>query len=98
MNVKLVQVKADEKDILYRLLQFALYDGSFYINNELNEYGIFEYKYFDDYFTDSTRDKYFIKFEEKLVGFVLINENNKFILYFLEIKNKYDKCFCLFYI
>ena len=39
---------------------------------------IFEYKYFDDYFTDSTRDKYFIKFEEKLVGFVLINENNKF--------------------
>lgn len=78
MNVKLVQVKADEKDILYRLLQFALYDGSFYINNELNEYGIFEYKYFDDYFTDSTRDKYFIKFEEKLVGFVLINENNKF--------------------
>lgn len=78
MNVKLVQVKADEKDILYRLLQFALYDGRFYINNELNEYGIFEYKYFDDYFTDSTRDKYFIKFEEKLVGFVLINENNKF--------------------
>ena len=46
MNVKLVQVKADEKTILYRLLQFALYDGSFYINNELNEYGIFEYKYF----------------------------------------------------
>ena len=39
MNVKLVQVKADEKDILYRLLQFALYDGSFYINNEFNQTG-----------------------------------------------------------
>lgn len=78
MAVELVEVKDKDKDILYRLLQFALYDGSFYIDNQINDEGIIEYKYFDAYFTDKTRDKYFIKYNNKLAGFVMINENNKF--------------------
>lgn len=78
MEVELIKVKDEKKDILYRLLQFALYDGSFYIDNTVNELGIIEYKYFDSYFTDKTRDKYFIKYNQKLAGFVMINEYNKF--------------------
>lgn len=78
MSIKLVSVKDEEKDILYRLLQFALYDGSFYIDNQINEKGIFEYKYFDAYFSDKRRDKYFITYNGKLAGFVMINEHNKF--------------------
>ena len=74
----IIKVKLEEKDILYRLLQLALYDGSYYIDNIINNQGIFEYKYFEDYFLDETRDKYFIKYNGKLAGFVLINENNKF--------------------
>lgn len=78
MELELSRVKLEEKDILYRLLQLALYDGSYYIDNIINNQGIFEYKYFEDYFLDETRDKYFIKYNGKLAGFVLINENNKF--------------------
>lgn len=78
MKIILEKVNVEDKDILYRMLQFALYDGSFYIDNEINDKAIFEYKYFNDYFIDTTRDKYFIKNDKELIGFVMINENNKF--------------------
>lgn len=79
MNYKLEKVKLEEKEILYNLLQFALYDGSQYIENELNENGKFEYHWFDNYFTDENRLAYFIKSEDnKILGFFMINENMKY--------------------
>ena len=53
MNYKIDEVKAEEKEILYNMLQFALYDGSKYIENKINNKGLFEYKWFNNYFIDS---------------------------------------------
>ena len=78
MNVELVKVTKNKKEILYRLLQFALYDSTQYIDNEITEEAIFNYKYFENYFTEKNRDAYFIKCNNKLVGFVMINEYFKF--------------------
>ena len=78
MNYEIIKVKESEKDELYRLLQYALYDGSQYIDNEINEEGVFEYKWFDNYFTDDNRDAYFIKDGNKFLGMVMVNENLKF--------------------
>ena len=61
MEYQLEKVTLDKKEILYNLLQFALYDGSQYIKNELNEKGMFNYTWFDNYFTDLDREAYFIK-------------------------------------
>ena len=36
MNYILEKVTLDKKEVLHNLLQFALYDGSKYIKNELN--------------------------------------------------------------
>lgn len=44
MNYKIIDVKQKEKEKLYRLLQYALYDGSQYIDNDINDDCIFEYK------------------------------------------------------
>ena len=52
MNYTLDKVTLDKKEILYSLLQFALYDGSQYIENNLNENAKFQYKWFNNYFTD----------------------------------------------
>lgn len=43
--------------------------------NEMNTSGIFEYKYFDRYFTEEDRDAYFIKEKEsnKLLVFAIMN-------------------------
>lgn len=75
MNLILEKVKNDKKDVLYRLLQYSLFEESLNDGNEMNDEGIFEYKYFDNYFTDDDREAYFIKNEEtnKLLGFVMIN-------------------------
>ena len=79
MNYKLEKVKLEEKEILYNLLQFALYDGSKYIENELNDKGEFEYHWFDNYFTDTDRLSYFIKSDDnKILGFFMINKNMKY--------------------
>lgn len=78
MEYQLEKVTLDKKEILFNLLQFALYDGSHYIKNELNEKGMFNYSWFDNYFTDSDREAYFIKDNNNYLGFVMINENIKF--------------------
>lgn len=78
MNYILEKVRSDKKEILYNLVQFALYDGSRYIENELKENGKFEYKWFNNYFTDKNREAYFIKKGKTYLGFIMINENLKF--------------------
>lgn len=75
--IKLEKVKIEDKEKLYHLLQFALYDGSFYIENIINNNCLFDYGWFDNYFTDDTRESYFIKHEDKIAGFVMINKNLK---------------------
>lgn len=75
--IELEKVKIEDKDKLYHLLQFALYDGSFYIDNVINDECLFDYKWFNNYFTDKTREVYFIKYENKIAGFVMINQHLK---------------------
>lgn len=79
MNIKIEKVKSTEKDLLFNLLQFALYDGSKYIDNKINDNGLFEYRWFDNYFTDNDRYCFFIKEESNnnILGFVMINSHMK---------------------
>lgn len=72
--IRLDKVLLEEKELLFRLLQFALYDGSLYNTNNIGEDGLFPYKWFDNYFTDDDRDAFFIREDDKIVGFVMINQ------------------------
>ena len=72
--IRLDKVLLEEKELLFRLLQFALYDGSLYNTNKIGEDGLFPYKWFDNYFTDDDRDAFFIRDDDKIVGFVMINQ------------------------
>ena len=78
MQYEIIDVKKEEKDKLYKLLQYALYDGSNYIDNELNNECTFTYDWFENYFTDKDRSAYFIKSDGKYIGMVMVNENLKF--------------------
>lgn len=74
MNFELIKATKEDKEVLYKLLQFALYDANQYIDNELNSSGEFEYKWFNNYFTDNNRDAYLIKNDNTIIGFVFVNE------------------------
>ena len=78
MKYEIVDVNLKDKEKLYKLLQFALYDGSQYIDNDINDNLVFEYNWFDNYFTDNDRNAYFIKSNNKYLGMVMVNENLKF--------------------
>ena len=78
MNYEIVEVAEKDKDKLEKLLQFALYDSSQYIDNDINENCIFEYKWFDKYFTDKNRNAYLIKNNNNYLGMVMVNEYLKF--------------------
>ena len=75
MECYLEKVNEDKKDVLYRLLQYSLFEESESDLNEMNDEALFEYRYFDNYFSDSDRDAFFIKEKDtnKLLGFVMVN-------------------------
>lgn len=75
MQIYLDRVDESKKEVLYRLLQYSLFEESENDLNEMNEDAIFEYKYFDLYFKDDNRDAYFIREKEtdKLLGFAMVN-------------------------
>ena len=79
LNYEIIDVKQEEKEKLYKLLQYALYDGSQYIDNDISKDCIFKYRCFDNYFTDKDRNVYFIKSGNYYVGMVMVNENLKVI-------------------
>lgn len=76
IQYKLERVKIEDKDILYRLLQYSLFEESLTDLNEMNYEAIFEYKWFDNYFEDENREAYFIKEQDsnKLLGFAMVNQ------------------------
>lgn len=90
MDYEIIKVEEKDKDKLYKLLQYSLYDGSQYIDNEINEDCIYEYRWFDKYFTDDDRDAFLIKYNDKYIGMVMVNEYLKF--------NKSGKCIAEFLI
>ena len=55
------RVKEENKDVLYRLLEYSLFEESLNDGNEMNNDAIFEYKYFDLYFTDNDRNAFFVR-------------------------------------
>ena len=79
IQYKLERVRFEDKDILYRLLQYSLFEESLTDLNEMNDEAIFEYKWFDDYFKDDNREAYFIKEENsnKILGFAMVNRYMK---------------------
>jgi predicted acetyltransferase len=76
MNIEIVTIKLEEKDILSNLLELYLYDFSEFTGFDLGIDGRYNYKYRDNYWMESNRFPLFIKIDDKIAGFVLINLKN----------------------
>lgn len=76
MDIILEKVKESKKDTLFRLLQYSLFEESLSDGNDINEEALFEYPWFEHYFTEEGREAYFIKEQgrNRLLGFVMVNE------------------------
>lgn len=72
MNLELVPVQKDEKEILRNLLEKYLYEFSQYENLDVNALGLYGYDYFDGYWVEKGRYAFFIKADGRLAGFVMV--------------------------
>ncbi len=80
MGYALVPVTNEERDTLWRLLQYSLYEESATDGNAPDARGIYEYQYFDEYFADDPcREAYLIRNEQtnQLLGFAMIHAHVK---------------------
>jgi predicted acetyltransferase len=73
MDIKLVKVEVEDKEILKNLLEKYDYEFSQWDNRDVNKLGLYGYNYLDNYWTEDNRWAFFIKVDEKLGGFVMIN-------------------------
>ena len=75
MDILLERVPAARKETLFRLLQYSLFEESATDQNEMGDNALFDYEWFEFYFTEPEREAYFITEKEtkKLLGFVMIN-------------------------
>ncbi len=73
MNIKLQQVKIEEREVLANLLEKYDYEFSQYDNRDLNSLGLYGYKYLDCYWIEENRWAYFIEVDGHLAGFVMVN-------------------------
>lgn len=74
MNIEILNVLYEQKSILQHLLELYHYDFSEIDGDELNEHGLYGYRYLDHYWTEEQRIPLFIKVDGKYAGFVLIND------------------------
>ena len=75
MNICLKKADPAKKEILFRLLQYSLFEESLNDQNTINEDALFDYPWFDLYFTEKDRAAFFIHEQDtsRLLGFVMIN-------------------------
>jgi predicted acetyltransferase len=74
MNITIELIKIEEKEILRNLLEKYLYEFSPYEETDVNNLGLYGYDYLDHYWVEQNRFPYFIKVENTLAGFVMVND------------------------
>lgn len=68
------RIELDQKLALRNLLELYKYDSSEFDYDDINENGLYEYKYLDHYWTEEGRHPFFIRVNGNLGGFALIRE------------------------
>jgi len=76
MDIEIIEAKLDDKPVLKNLMQLYLYDFSEFEYIDVNKHGLFEYRYFDQYWVEKARYPFLIRYENKIAGFALVNSHS----------------------
>lgn len=74
MQIEIVPVDGEEKEILRNLLEKYDYEFSQYDGRDVGKLGLYGYDYLDCYWTEDNRFPFFIRVDGKLAGFVMVND------------------------
>ncbi len=91
MEIAITPVKLEEKEILRNLLEKYNYEFSQYDNEEVNSLGLYGYDWLDCYWTEENRFAFFIRVQNQLAGFFMVND-------YPESKIRTDYCMAEFFV
>ena len=73
-KVEISPAAETDREVLRNLMQLYQYDFTESEGGDLNDHGLFEYRWLDNYWTEHSRHPFLIKVPDRLAGFVLVNE------------------------
>lgn len=74
MKLEIFQPTIEQKHVLQNLMELYQYDFSEFESEDVDENGLFGYKYVDYYWTIPTHFPFLIKVDGNLAGFALVRE------------------------
>jgi predicted acetyltransferase len=75
MDILIESVSLLEKEVLGNLMEKYGYEFSQYESTDVDNNGLYGYKDLEKYITKENGDAYFIKVNDKLAGFVMVNDH-----------------------
>ncbi len=72
MEIEVQAVPFEHKVVLRNLMELCQHDYSEFSGADVNQHGLFDYRYLDHYWTEPGRYPFFVRVSDKLAGFVLI--------------------------
>ncbi|MGV3465892.1 MAG: GNAT family N-acetyltransferase [Heyndrickxia sp.] len=76
-HIEVVPIKVEEKHILKNIYPLYLHDLSPYNGEDINQDGLYDIDFLDLFWKEEGLLPYFIKKEEKMIGFILV-QNGKY--------------------
>ncbi|GIN70247.1 hypothetical protein J14TS2_07220 [Bacillus sp. J14TS2] len=74
MDVQIEKVSLEQKNVLKNLLELYKYDFSEFDPEDVNDQGLYGYKYFEHYWTEPSRFPFLIKVNGNYAGFALVRK------------------------
>jgi predicted acetyltransferase len=74
MNIALRTAARPDRELIRRMMELYLYDFSEYTREDLDEHGQFVYGDLDYYWFEKTHAAFIVTVDDKLAGFVLVDE------------------------
>lgn len=74
MDITIERVTIDQKPILRNMLELYQHDHAEWDSTDLDEDGLYGYKYLDHYWVEPGRHAYFIRVDSKLAGFAMVRD------------------------
>lgn len=72
MELEIVPATLGDKPVLRRLLELYTYDFSEFTGDDLDEHGLYGYRYLDHYWTEPDRLPFLFRVDGRLAGFALV--------------------------
>lgn len=76
MEMDISEATLSEKTLIQHMMQLYQYDFSEFEGNDLDDYGMFGYKYLDHYWVEEGRTPLIVRVAKHLAGFVLVNKHS----------------------